>query len=94
MNFEWDEAKNKKNIHNHGISFELAAGVFLDECRIERFDSKHSGDEDRYFTIGRVSSILFVVYTERNANIRIISARPATKDEINEYYEENDIRRS
>ena len=67
---------------------------FFDEYRIERFDSKHSGDEDQYYTIGRVSSILFVVYTERNTNIRIISARPATKEEINEYYEENDIRRS
>lgn len=93
MQFEWDEEKNSVNIKKHGISFEFATGVFFDEYRIERVDFAHSDDEERLFTIGKVQSVLFVVFTERKENIRIISARKATKEEENEYYKENDIGR-
>ena len=93
MQFEWDENKNQRNIRKHGISFEMATGVFFDEYRIERVDYLHSGDEERLYTIGRIESILFVVFTERKDNIRIISARKATKEEEDEYYKANDIGR-
>lgn len=74
-----------------GISFEMAVRVFLYENRIEKYDARHSTDEDRYNEIGMVESLLFVVYTERNADtIRIISARKATKEECDEYYKKND----
>lgn len=43
--------------------------------------------EDRYNTIGMVNDILFVVYTERKENIRLISARLATKTERSIYYD-------
>ncbi len=42
MKFEWDDDKNRKNIKNHGISFEESIAVFFDPTRIERFDYKHS----------------------------------------------------
>lgn len=71
----------------------MATGVFFDEYRIERVDYLHSADEERLYTIGRIESILFVVFTERKDNIRIISARKATKEEENEYYKANDIGR-
>ena len=59
--------------------------------RIEKYDARHSIDEDRYNVIGMVENLLFVVYTERNDDtIRIISARKATKEERDEYYKEND----
>lgn len=93
MLFEWDEAKNRTNIRKHGISFELASKVFLDENRIESYDFKHSDYEDRYYTIGKVETMLFVIYTERKDSIRLISARPAEEEEIDEYYEKNDIGR-
>lgn len=79
--FEWDEEKAARNLKKHGVSFELAAEVFYDENRIEIYDAAHSADEDRYITIGMVNRLLFVVYTERQANIRLISARPATAKE-------------
>lgn len=42
--------------------------------------------EERWDVIRLVDKVLFVVYTERKENvIRIISARPATKEEINGY---------
>lgn len=87
MTFEWDDEKNKKNIAKHGISFETARFIFDDEYRIEIYDVDNSIDEDRYNTIGLVNDVLFVVYTERNENIRLISARLATERERRIYYD-------
>ena len=86
MLFEWDEEKNTANIKKHGIDFEDAIRVFEDDDRIEIYDAAHSGEEDRYNTIGMVNDVLFVVYTERRETIRIISARPATRGERSIYY--------
>lgn len=86
MQFEWDEEKAAANIRKHGITFEAAAKVFLDENRIEIYDAVHSIEEERYITIGRAGDVLFVVYTERRPNIRLISARLATARERKVYY--------
>ena len=61
--------------------------VFNDLQRIEIYDMEHSIGEDRYNTIGIVHDVLFVVYTERKNNIRLISARLATKKERSIYYD-------
>ncbi len=89
ISFVWDEEKNKANIIKHGISFETAALVFNDDMRLEFEDDTH-GDEIRYNTIGLVQEVLFVVYVDRqnkeeNEDIRLISARMATKTEIQMY---------
>lgn len=89
MTFEWDEDKNKINLEKHGIDFETAILVFNDMQRIEIFDLEHSVEEDRYNTIGMVYDVLFVVYTERKDNIRLISARLATKTERSIYYDQD-----
>ena len=34
MRFEWDEEKNRQNRRKHGVSFEEAKTVFLDENAI------------------------------------------------------------
>ena len=86
QNFEWDEEKEKLNIKKHGISFSTAALVFDDEDRIEIYDAIHSLEEDRYITIGSVGKILFVVYTNRDSSIRLISARLANERERRLYY--------
>ena len=56
MTFEYDEAKNQKNIKNHGISFRNAARVFFDYDRIELYDEEHSDGEDRFDTFGDSSA--------------------------------------
>ena len=56
LRFEYDPEKNRKNIEKHGISFKNAARVFFDYDRIELYDEAHSGDEDRYDTIGDTSA--------------------------------------
>ena len=89
--FVWDEDKNKKNIGKHGIPFRTAARVFDDDLRLEYPDPAHSEQEERYRTIGLVYDVLTVVYCDRentatgSTDIRIISARLATKLERNAY---------
>ncbi len=60
----------------------------MDNC-CEYYDFEHSVDEDRYNTIGKVDNILFVVYTERKENIRLISVRLATRLERSVYYDQD-----
>ena len=94
MTYEWDEKKNQINKKKHdGIGFETAVRVFLDMKRLEKYDEKHSTlTEERWNVIGLVYDVLFVVYTERKDTVRIISARKATKEEEQEYYDNYDIR--
>lgn len=56
MHFEYDSQKNEINIRKHGISFKNAARIFFDYDRIEFYDGEHSLDEERYNTIGDISS--------------------------------------
>ena len=86
--FEWDDQKDNLNKQKHGLSFTTAAHVFFDEDRLEFYDAAHSVDEDRFITIGKVSEVLFVVFTERESpeSIRLISARVATAKERRLYY--------
>ena len=87
MNFEWDEDKNAYNISKHKISFETAAFVFQDPNYMEIYDFEHSVDEERYIALGTVGDVLYVVFTERGDNIRLISARRATESERRLYYD-------
>lgn len=52
-------------------------------------DEVNSGSEERYIVIGCVGKLLFVVYTEREEVIRLISARIATREEEEIYNEYN-----
>ena len=83
--FEWDENKSRKNIIKHGISFEEASSVFLDDQAILFDDPAHSEIEERFLLIGISSSpnicIVCHCYRESDSVIRIISARKATKKE-------------
>ena len=78
------------------MSFARAATVFHDPQALSIFDVDHSQEEDRWLTLGidRVGSLLVVVHTfhqvdESPCNIRIISARHATRSEARQYREEN-----
>ena len=91
--FERDSSKERVNIIKHGIDFKTASHIFLDQNRIEILDQKHSDDENRYITIGMVQDtlcVLNVVYVDREDTIRIITARKATRKEI-ELYNEHDL---
>jgi uncharacterized DUF497 family protein len=87
FNFEWDEQKARLNYQKHGVSFEEAVTVFTDPWAITITDSEHSDTEQRYIDIGMSDTrqVLVVVYTERGANIRLISCRHATLKERKHY---------
>lgn len=88
--FEWDKAKAAANEAKHGVSFELAALAFKDPFAIERIDDRRQYGEERFILIGMAKDVvLFVVYTERAVRIRLISARRATKQEHDDYVEQN-----
>ena len=89
LRFEWDETKNRHNIKKHGVSFEEAQTVFLDDSAIRFFDPEHSADEDRFLMLGISFQLRVLVvchcYRERDRVIRIISARKATRQEATHY---------
>ena len=87
MKFEWQLEKELDNIHKHNVNFSDAIQIFRDPCRIERHDDDSSDEEDRWQTMGLAGKVLFVVYTERGENTRIISARFAEPFERRIYYE-------
>lgn len=86
MPFEWDSAKNRANIAKHGVDFADAVAVFEDDLALTRPDTDARG-EPRFVTLGQdgFGRVLVVVFTERGARIRIISARSATKQERKSY---------
>ena len=88
VGIEWDDDKNEKNKRDYdGLGFEDAQFVFADPERLERPDQseKNKSGEERWQTLGMVGKVLFVVYTERGENKRIISARIAEKHERRSY---------
>ncbi len=86
MFITWDESKDKSNIVKHGISFEEAQTVLFAPQSVILEDKDHS--EPRFITIAFSIklNLLVVVYAHRlDDEIRIISARKATKKETKIY---------
>ena len=90
--FEWDAAKARTNLRKHGVSFRAATAVFRDPLTLTTFDDEHSEHEERWVTLGHAQNgpYLVVVHTvaqvsEAEVHIRIISARAADRQEIQDY---------
>ncbi|MFC1770931.1 BrnT family toxin [Candidatus Margulisiibacteriota bacterium] len=87
-NSEWSELKRESNLSKHYLDFIDAIKIFEDNNRIEAQDNRKNYSEIRYQTIGKVNDIIiFVVWTYRKNNKRIISARKANNNEREKYYE-------
>jgi uncharacterized DUF497 family protein len=73
--FEWDEGKDRENQAKHNVSFSLAQRAFLDPHRVIAEDVSHTGEEERFYCIGRVDDgIVTVRFTYRGNVIRIFGA--------------------
>ena len=90
--FSWDAQKAISNYAKHGVSFEEAATVFSDPDGLDWEDTEHSESERRSKRLGisLAGRVLLVVYTLRRfrhgqENIRIISARQASRKERKAY---------
>ena len=86
MSYQWDPKKAVSNLKNHGIDFADAVGVFEDDWAMTIEEQDVEG-EQRFVSIGMdfLGRVLTVVYTYRNSDIRLISARWATKNERKAY---------
>lgn len=91
LRFEWDEKKSLSNKKKHGISFEEAQTVFLDENALLIHDPDHSLEEDRFVLLGMSFKLRLLIvchcYRKSENIIRIISARRATRAEHKQYWE-------
>ena len=89
LRFEWDERKAASNRRKHGVSFEEARSVFLDEDALQIPDPEHSDVENRFVMLGLSSHLRTLVvchcYRENDEVIRIISARKADRGERAQY---------
>ena len=92
--FNWHPAKEHNNFRKHRVSFRRASTVFRDPNHLSIFDEIHSVDEDRWITLGidNTGILQVVVHTFEQVEddlveIRIISARHATKNEMKHYTE-------
>lgn len=86
MNFEYDPNRAASNLRKHGVSFPESESVFSDPLTIHSEDVSSIG-EIRFTAIGMsfTFKVLVVVYTFRSNDIRLISARRATKPEVKAY---------
>ncbi len=86
MNYQWHPAKAMANVKKHGIEFTDAVGVFEDPGAITIGDSGSEG-EQRFLSLGMdfLGRLIVVAYTYRGDNIRVISARKATRKETSVY---------
>lgn len=87
VDFEWDQDKARLNLAKHGVPFEAAVDVFLDDDRLDWTDDRFDYGEERRVAIGTVDGLcLAVAYTLRGAGTaRIISARRANRKERARY---------
>jgi len=91
LQFEWDERKNVRNQRKHGVSFEEAETVFLDDRALLLDDPDHSSREDRFILLGLSAAVRMLVvchdYRASGNVIRLISARKVTATERKGYLE-------
>ena len=89
LRFDWDERKAAANAQKHGVSFDEAKSVFVDERAKLISDPDHSEDEDRFVLLGLSSALRLLLvchcYRSEEGVIRIISARKATVGESKFY---------
>jgi uncharacterized DUF497 family protein len=95
IGFEWDEVNDTKSYTKHGVSTEEGESVFQDEHRLDFPDPTHSVRENRYVTIGRSAHprVMFVAWRLRGRLVRVISVRPASKQERAVYEGKNKKRK-
>ena len=89
IRFEWDERKAAVNAKKHGVSFDEAKSVFVDENAKLIGDPDHSEEEERFVLLGLSSALRLLLvchcYRSEGNVIRIISARKANIQESKFY---------
>jgi uncharacterized DUF497 family protein len=87
VSIEFDPAKAQANLRKHKMSFADAEQALRDPLAVTIEDPDAEG-EQRFVTLGADSlgRILVVVHTQRRDRTRLISARKASKGEMEQYH--------
>jgi uncharacterized DUF497 family protein len=86
IDFEWDPVKSQSNRRKHGIDFETAKDLWLDENRVE-IQAPHPVEDRKILIAKHLDKIWTAIYTPRQDAIRIISVRRARQKEVDLYEE-------
>ncbi|MGP8244614.1 MAG: BrnT family toxin [Bryobacteraceae bacterium] len=78
MDFDWD-AENTRHISLHEVRTVETEQVLQKDPVVMQFQER--GGEERVLVLGQTNAgrLLAVVYTERRARIRVVTAYPMTK---------------
>ncbi|MBI3585013.1 MAG: BrnT family toxin [Nitrospinae bacterium] len=87
MKFEWDSEKSRANKEKHGIDFETAQNLWLDENRIE-IETPYPVEKRNIIIAKFLGKLWTAVYTIRSETVRIISVRRSRKKEVKLYVKE------
>ena len=85
MHISFDPDKNRRNVRERELSFELAAEFEFGSAHV-RVDSRHENGEARYVALGKLRGRLHVLcFKETVDGIRVISFRKANDREVKRY---------
>ena len=87
MEFEFDPVKAISNLRKHGVSFAHAEQALRDEMAVT-VEDPDSVEEQRFVTLGMdaLGRVLVVVHAQRGGRTRVISARKASRGELEQYH--------
>ena len=88
MKITWDPAKAESNMRKHKIRFSDAEAVLFDPMALT-IEDETVESEERFVSVGAdaLNRVVVAVYTYRGNDIRLISARRATRRERKAYEE-------
>jgi len=85
MEFQWDEAKRISNLEKHGVDF-LEAALIFEQPTLTKLDTRKDYGEKRYISLGMIDDTVYsVTHTERDGQIRLISAWKGGRSEYDKY---------
>jgi uncharacterized DUF497 family protein len=87
LSFSWDQGNIDKNLLKHHVTTSEAEELFSTEPLVVRYDAKHFASESRYQALGKTKNgrKLFVAFTIRDKQVRVISIRDMTEREEKAY---------
>ncbi len=87
IRYSYDRAKKAANLKKHGLDFDDARQVIESGQTVTFEDNRFDYDEPRFITLGILGeAVVFIVTTESDTEIRIISMRKADKHEQKIYF--------
>jgi uncharacterized DUF497 family protein len=87
VGFQWDLGNSEKNWIKHNVTPFECEQIFFNQPLVAAEDPGHSQKEKRYFSLGKTDGgrMLYVVFTVRGHQIRVISARDMNRKERKVY---------